>query len=576
MHDLRRLIDLSRPWRGRMALGIALSVVVILSNVALLALSGWFITGMALAGLGLLHLEFFAPAAAIRGLAVLRTVARYLERLVTHDATFGLLSELRVWLFRQLEPLAPARIHDFRDGDVLARFKADVESLGNFYLKVLVPICAAAIASLSLLAALAAVSPKIALIELAALFLAGFAVPLAIRQTTAGQGSVVATERAALQAGSADLVRGLAELQVYGAVNERTSTMLATSARLIGAQRRLAWTTAAGNALSGLFGQVAVLAAFVALFATGGTPAAEASGHAMLLFAVMAGGEIVSAMPGALAAFGVARAAAARIFAIADIQPAVTFPDKARDDGKVQHFDIAFKAVSMRYRSDAPLVLDTVSFALSEGQCLALVGPSGSGKSTVLDLIQHFWEPEAGEILIGGRRLGDIPDGTLRRSIAVVGQSTHLFNATIRDNLLLVRPDATDETLWAALTQASIDEEVRALPGGLDTIVGELGAQLSGGQARRIAIARAFLSDAPIVLLDEPTEGLDTANALRVSSAIGALIRGRTAIVVSHRAHAMTFADMVLAAPFGTDDLLPRECSHAGRQDGDALPMGKH
>lgn len=534
--DLYRLIRLSYPWRRRMALGVLLSVVVILANIALLALSGWFITAMALAGLGLLQLEFFAPAAAIRGLAVLRTVARYLERLVTHDATFGLLSELRVWLFRRLEPLAPARLQDFRDGDVLARFKADIESLGNFYLKVMVPVCAAAIASVALVIALAIFSPAVAVIEVVALALAGVVVPLVVQRIGARHGASVASERAQMQAGSTDLIRGLGELQIAGAVADRAARLMAISEKLVAAQRRLTWGAAIGNALSGVIGQLAVLATFVILFAMPGQAGPAAPYAVMLVFAVMAGGEIVASLPGAFAALSVTRAAAARIFVITDLTPAVQFKD-CPDEVVTPpaKFDVSFRNVTMRYQPGGPVVLDNLSFDLPQGRRLALSGPSGSGKTTIIDLLQHFWEPEAGEILIGGENLRDLPEDMLRKLIAVVGQHTHLFNASIRDNLRLVRPDASDDELWPALSQAAMADEVRGMPAGLDTMVGELGAYLSGGQARRIAIARAFLSDAPIVILDEPTEGLDTANAARVWAAIGRLVENRTAIVISHQ-----------------------------------------
>lgn len=571
--DLYRLIRLSYPWRRRMALGVLLSVVVILANIALLALSGWFITAMALAGLGLLQLEFFAPAAAIRGLAVLRTVARYLERLVTHDATFGLLSELRVWLFRRLEPLAPARLQDFRDGDVLARFKADIESLGNFYLKVMVPVCAAAIASVALVITLAIFSPAVAVIEVVALALAGVVVPLVVQRIGARHGASVAGERAQMQAGSTDLIRGLGELQIAGAVADRAARLMAISERLVAAQRRLTWGAAIGNALSGVIGQLAVLATFVILFAMPGQSGPAAPHAVMLVFAVMAGGEIVASLPGAFAALSVTRAAAARIFAITDLEPAVRFKD-CPDEVMAPpvRFDISFRNVTMRYQPGGPVVLDDLSFDLPQGRRLALSGPSGSGKTTIIDLLQHFWEPETGEILIGGQNLRDLPEDMLRKLIAVVGQHTHLFNASIRDNLRLVRPDAIDDELWVALDKAAMADEVRAMPAGLDTMAGELGAYLSGGQARRIAIARAFLSDAAIVILDEPTEGLDTANAARVWSAIGRLVENRTAIVISHRERGrlgvsddatgmsdlreQPSADLTLSAPFRGQCLL--------------------
>lgn len=540
MNDLRHLLMLARPWRWRMALGIGLSVVVILSNVTLLALSGWFIASMALAGVGALTLEFFTPAAAIRGLAVLRTFARYLERLVTHDATLRLLSVLRVWFYQRLEPLAPARLQGFRDGDVLARLRADIDSLDNFYLRILAPAIAGLISSITILCVLCWFSPGVAVIDGVMLLLAGVIVPLVVASRTRASGHAVAGLRASIQAASTDLIRGLGELQVAGAVARQARHLSLLSQKLIAAQRQQAWIGALGSALSALAGQLGMFCAFILLVGASHAGGIAGNDFVMLLFAVLASTEAVAALPTAFAALGVTREAARRIFSMAELTPAVVLPARSETPDT---FDLTFSAVTMRYAPEQPIVLDSLSFQVAQGQCMALVGPSGAGKTTILNLIQGFWDCDKGDVLIGGSPVRNLSDEVLRQIISVVGQKTYLFNASIRDNLRLVAPDVDDATLWQALSQAALAEEVRAFPQGLDTLVGELGARLSGGQARRISIARAFLSHAPIILLDEPTEGLDASNTEMVLNALQELVKGKTTLLVTHQIQPLILAD---------------------------------
>ena len=540
MNDLRQLLKLARPWRMRMAIGIALSVIVILSNVGLLALSGWFIASMALAGVGAMTLEFFTPAAAIRGLAVLRTFARYLERLVTHDATLRLLSVLRVWFYRHLEPLAPARLQDFRDGDLLARLRADIDSLDNFYLRILAPAIAGLISSVAILAVLLWFSPAVSAIDAVTLLLAGVIIPMAIVARTRRSGHQVVRLRSSLQVASTDLIRGLGELQIAGAVRRQTQHLNDLSQQIISAQRRQAWVAALGSVLSALAGQLGMFVAFLLLVDAARAGSMAGNDLVMLVFAVLASTEAVAALPVAFAAWGMTREAARRIFAMAELKPAMTLPEKSPTP--TEH-SLRFSHVTMRYAPESPVVHQDLSFRVAEGECLALLGPSGAGKTTILNLIQGFWDCEKGDVSIGGYPVRELSDEVLRQLISVVGQKTYLFNASIRDNLRMVSPDADDDALWLALTRASLAEEVRAFPRGLDTLVGELGARLSGGQTRRIGIARAFLSDAPLILLDEPTEGLDATNTHLVLESLKELVKGKTTLLVTHQIQPLVLAD---------------------------------
>jgi len=540
MNDLCHLLRLSRPWRLRMAMGVLLSVIVILSNVALLALSGWFITSMALAGVGSLALEFFTPAAAIRGLAVLRTFARYVERLVTHDATLRLLSVLRVWFYQQLAPLAPARLQDFRDGDVLARLRSDIDSLDNFYLRILTPAIAGLISAIIIVAGICWFSPSVALIDAAVLLLAGVVVPVMVASMTKSSGHQVAHVRSSAVAASTDLIRGLGELQMVGAVSHQTDHLRQLSQQLIGAQRQQAWMSAIGGTLCALVGQLGMFAAFVLLFRHGHASGITVSEIVMLLFTVLASTEAVAGLPGAFAALGTTCEAARRLFSMTELSPAIVLPESSP---MPESSELTFTSVTMRYAPEAPVVLDQLSFTVPAGHCLAILGPSGAGKTTILNLVQGFWDTTEGDVLIGGHPVRDLSDETLRQMISVVSQKTYLFNASIRDNLRLVSPEADDATLWDALTRAALADEIRGFPQGLDTLAGELGVRLSGGQARRIAIARAYLSHAPIVLLDEPTEGLDAVNTELVLNCLKELIKGKTTLLVTHQIQPLSLAE---------------------------------
>ncbi|HEY2049840.1 MAG TPA: hypothetical protein VGH03_10885, partial [Caulobacteraceae bacterium] len=380
MRDVLRLLRLFRPYRNWIAAGVALSVTVVVSNVALLALSGWFIAAMAIAGLGTQMIDTFAPAAAIRGLAISRTGARYLERLVTHEATLRLLSELRVWFYRHLEPLAPARLQAYRGGDLLSRIRADIDSLENFYLRVLAPAVVAAVASVLVVAAIAFVDGKIALIDAGGLFLAGVALPLLALRLGRRPGRRLIEMRAALQSAVADTCRGLGELLIYDAIRRQRAHVVAVGEGMIAEQQRTAWITGMSKALSGLVGQLAMWLALVAVIPLVSQHRLDRPDLAMLALGVLASFEAVAALPAAFYGFGETAAAARRLFEIVDARPAVADPEHGRTPDR---FDIAVKGLRMRYADRSPWVIDGATFTVPQGGALGVVGRSGAGKTTL-------------------------------------------------------------------------------------------------------------------------------------------------------------------------------------------------
>lgn len=549
MRDALRLMRLFRPYAGWMLAGIAVNVAVVLANVGLLALSGWFITAMGMAGLGLTTLNYFTPAAAIRGLAVLRTVGRYVERLVTHEATFRLIAGLRVWFYRHLEPLAPARLQQYRGGDLLSRIRADIDSLDNLYLRVAAPTAAALLSSAVLVWFMSRFSGAVASLDAAALVVAGVVLPLAARWLGRRPGGRVVAIRADLRAAVADGVRGLGEMQVYDAERAHAAHIADGGRALNHEGRRLARLGAVTTALSGLVAQLALWGALVLAIPLVRSGALAGPELAMVALFVLASFEAVAPLPLAFGALGETLAAARRIFEVVDATPAVH--DPLRPAAAPRRFDLKVRGLRMRYRDDGPWALDGVDLDVPQGGSVGIVGPSGAGKTSLLNVLLRSWDYQEGSVEIGGVPLRDLDGATVRNLCAVVAQDTHLFNATVRDNLLLARPGASADDLRTALRDAGILDEIEALPRGLDTQAGETGTRFSGGQARRIAIARALLKDAPILILDEPTEGLDAASERVVLRALDRLMQGRTTLLVTHRPQALRHVDRVVRLRHG-------------------------
>ena len=542
MRDLLRLLALGRPYARWAAAGIALNVVVILANVGLLALSGWFIASMALAGTGAIPIEYFAPAAAIRGAAVVRTVGRYLERLVTHEATFRLLTGLRVWFYGHLEPLAPARLQLHRGGDLLSRIRSDIDSLDTLYLRVLAPSVAAVVSVILMMGFLARYSFSVTWIEAAGLSASGIALPLAAQRLGRDSAHRAVSIRAELRSVLSETVQGLGELLIAQAAGRQIEAVAQSGTSLVGQQRLQAWIAGASTALFGMVAQLALWGALIVTIPLIRAGSLTGPDLAMVALFVLASFEAVAPLPAAFLALGETLAAARRIFALVDAAPAVIEP--CRGAPLPQRFDIRIRDLRMRYADDAPWALDGLDLDVAQGEAIGIVGASGSGKTSILNVLLRFWEYD-GDVTIGGTALRDLDGQTARSLFAVVSQQTHLFNISVRQNLRLARPDATDAELREALRAAYLEDDIANLPAGLDTLAGENGARFSGGQARRLAIARAILKEAPILLLDEPTEGLDAASERGVLDALAKLMQGRTTLLVTHRPAALRIVGRV-------------------------------
>jgi len=544
MNDLWRLLRLFRPYLGWIALGILLSLATLIANVALLAVSGWFITSMAIAGAAGVSMNYFTPAAAIRACAIVRTGGRYAERLVTHEATLRMLAGLRVWLYVRLEPLAPAGLQGYRSGDLLSRIRADIDTLDNFYLRILAPTVTAAFGALAFVLFLSSYDSRFALILALFLLLAGVGMPWLARILGDSPGRRSVAIKADLRSAIVDGVQGLSELQAYGAAAEQAARIQRLSRQLTDEQRRMSGIAGISQATLGLSANLAmwlVIWTAIPLVQNGTIAPPEL---AMLSLFTLAAFESVMPLPAAFQALGETQAAARRVLEIADAKVQIRDPESPSP--LPEGFSIAFRGVSFTYPGADRPALAEIDLDCPEGAKVGIIGPTGSGKTTLASLLLRFWATERGRITLGGLDIAELRGEDVRRRIAVVSQSVHLFTGTIRENLLLASPEATRDRLEQACRDAELQDFILAQPDGYETQVGEAGLALSGGQARRLAIARALLKDAPILVLDEPTEGLDHPTAAALMRTLSRVMPERSVILITHRTEGLADMDEIL------------------------------
>jgi ATP-binding cassette, subfamily C, bacterial CydC len=519
------------------------------SSVALLATSAYLIAAAALQpsiadlGITIVGVRFF-------GLS--RGILRYLERLVAHNTTFRLLAELRVWFYTAIEPLAPARLQSYRSGDLLSRIVADVETLQDFYVRVAGPPLVALIVTGAMMIFMAAFAPILAGALLAGLLLAGVGVPALAYGLGRKAGKTAVSLRADLQTSLIDGLQGLPDLQAYGQDGRWAATIQQQGIALARSEKQLAAVSGLQTGLMELLTQATpwLILLLAIPLATGGqiNPVYLAA----LVLAATASFEAVQPLAPAAQHLEASLAAARRLFTLAAAPaplptsqftiPNSQFTILPRSPAPA----LAFRNVHFRYAPNDPPVLQGVSFDLPPGKRLAIVGHSGAGKSSLVNLLLRFWEWDEGEILLNGRSLRAYPPDAVRACFGVIPQQPYLFNASIGDNLRLAKPRASQAEIIRAAQQAQLHDFIAGLPRGYETGVGALGMQLSGGERQRLAIARALLQDAPILLLDEPTANLDGDTERAVLETIFQLAERRSLLLITHRPAGLTEMDEVL------------------------------
>jgi ATP-binding cassette subfamily C protein CydC len=530
-----------------MVLGTGLGLLAMISVVGLLALSGWFISAAAYAGLtaATAHLfNFFHPSIGVRFFAIGRTLARYAERIVTHDVTFRILKSLRSWFYIHLEPLAPSRLTTFRSGDILNRIVSDIDALDNLYLRVLSPGAVALAMSILVVLFLGLIDSLIALSVAVFLILAGFGVPAVALRLGKSTGQDLAHFSSDLRIRIVDALQGLPEILVFDAYQQQIESVRRSSLALIKNQLQMSHIRGFSTALITAISGIAVLCALYLAVELVNQESLDGANLALVTLAVMASFEAVLPLPLAFQYLGQTREAGRRLLEIVESDPEVVYPGQSVSLSR--QYGISFENVNFRYHDQAPWALTGVDFKIPAGQRVAVIGETGSGKSTLTYLLVRFWDPVSGKIRLGEENIGNFSETDLRRLISTVSQQPHMFNATLKDNLQMAVRNATETQLLSALKSAGLYEFVENLPEGLDTWIGESGQLISGGQARRIAVARAILHNAPVWVLDEPTEGLDPITERKVMQSLMQYTEGKTLLLITHRLVDLKWMDRIL------------------------------
>ncbi|AYG60025.1 thiol reductant ABC exporter subunit CydC [Rhizobium jaguaris] len=546
------IVRLFRAERGRgLCLGAVLSALAVLSGAGLLGLSGWFVTATALAGMSAtsaIIFDVFAPSAGIRLLAISRTAARYGERLVTHDATLRVLAALRERLFRGWAAPGSAAAMMRRPAKLLFRLTADIDALDSLYLRVLLPAGVALLSALAIGVALGLMQPIFGILVGLWLVITGLGIPLIAGRMAMKPGRRRAHAMEALRARVIDLVAGQTDLAMAGRLRAQRVAIDDADRRLTDADHELNRIENAVGFGFSLASTVLLTATLltVAALAKHGTIGAPAAAFGLLI--AFAATEPFAALRRGALELGRTLLAARRIaprLATEDIASETMQPP----DG----YAFQLKAVSASYEKARHPAIENLSLSLAAGERLALVGASGAGKSTLLALLAGEIAPASGTIT--------------RLSATTLTQRTELFNDTIRDNLLLADPLASDERLRQALQAAGLLADIQALPEILSARLGEGGAGLSGGQSRRLALARLFLRDTPLWLLDEPTEGLDAETARAVLGEIATNTAGRSLVIATHIRREAAIADRIAMLEHGRITASARR----GEQEFDAI-----
>jgi thiol reductant ABC exporter CydC subunit len=547
MTTVRRLLAFAPLPLGRVALSVLLGALAVGFGVALMATAGYLISRAAEQPP---ILSLTVTIVVVRFFALARPLARYCERLVSHDVALRTLGGIRSRVYERIEPLAPAQLEGFRRGDLLSRMVGDVDALQGLYLRGLAPPLVALVVGVACVVATAVVLPAAAAVLALGLVVGGVVVPALAGALGRTAGRRQAPARGKLTAELVELLRGAPELAAYGREDETLARVRTSNDELVRLARRDALVAGLADALSLFTSGVTVafvLAVAVAAHDAGSLDRVLVASLALLALSSFEG---VLPLPAAARELSATLAAGCRVLELADREPDVRDPvAPARLSAGATV--VALEGVTARYGPAESPALAGFDLRLEPGRRVALVGPSGAGKTTVVNLLLRFLDPERGRVAIDGNDLRELRQEDVRRTFALAGQEAHLFDSSIRENLRLARPGAADAELRDALRRARIDDWVASLPDGLDTLVGEEGMQLSGGQRQRLVLARALLVDAPVLLLDEPTAHLDPATAELLVGDILSAADGRTVLLITHRPEGLDLVDEVVAVGAG-------------------------
>jgi thiol reductant ABC exporter, cydC subunit len=532
MHALLPFLRLFKFAKLPLFLGLVLMITGLASSIGLLTTSGWFLAATAIAGLGTLF-NFFYPSASVRGLAISRTLFRYFEKLVTHDATFRILAKLRVQVFEKIIPLSPAVLNRYRNSDLLNRLVSDVDTLDSLYLRLIAPFITAIFVILAMCIGLSFVNAPLALGLGVSLLLLVLVIPTVFYQLGKKFGDKLVHSRALYRTQFLEFIQAQAELLLFNAEDKLKDNMEKTEANWQANQQKEANLSGFSTALS-LFLNGLIIAAMLwfSSQAEFGDDEYRMAFIALFTFAALASFEILMPLGSAFLHIGQVIASAERVTDIIEQQPLVTFNGKAEFDQNATTL-IEAKDLSFTYPERQNRALENLNLTIQKGKKIAILGKTGSGKSTLLQLLVRNYDANQGELFLAGKPIADYAEDTLRSQFCFLTQRVHVFSDTLRQNLQFASAvNISDEKMIEVLNQVGLG---KLLEQGLDIWLGDGGRPLSGGEQRRLGLARILLNDAPILLLDEPTEGLDRETERQILRLILAHAANKTLIMVTHR-----------------------------------------
>ncbi|OWF85300.1 cysteine/glutathione ABC transporter ATP-binding protein/permease CydC [Yersinia kristensenii] len=524
-------------------LGIVLAIITLLASIGLLTLSGWFLAGTAIAGpAGLYTFNYLLPAAGVRGAAIIRTAGRYAERVVSHDATFRVLAHLRIFAFQKILPLSPAGIARFRQSELLNRLVADVDTLDHLYLRVISPLVAAIVIIATVTFGLSYIDASLALTLGAILLGLLLLVPLIFYRAGKPIGRDLTDLRGLYRSQLTSWLQGQAELLVFGALQRFRASLEDIEQRWMIRQKQQA-------SLAGLAQALMILASGLTVTLILWLAAAGINGNsqpgallALFVFTSLAAFEALLPVAGTFQHLGQVIASATRVGQLMEQKPEVTFP--VTGPAVAQQAALEVTGLNFTYPQQPLPVLQNISLSLAAGEHIALLGRTGCGKSTLLQLLTRAWDANEGIISLNGKPLASYDETVLRQMMTVVSQRVHIFSSTLRENLLLAHPAASDAQLKVVLEQVGLANLLDNSE-GLNAWLGDGGRPLSGGEQRRLGIARALLHPAPLLLLDEPTEGLDAETEQQILMLLRQHCQHKSLIIVTHRLYGLEYMDRI-------------------------------
>ncbi|MBY7955414.1 cysteine/glutathione ABC transporter ATP-binding protein/permease CydC [Vibrio fluvialis] len=532
MRDLLPYLKLyKKHWFG-LTLGMLLAFVTLCASIGLLTLSGWFLSAAAVAGLTIARetFNYMLPGAFVRGFAMGRTAGRWGERVVSHNATFKLLTDLRIFFFEKLAPMIPGRVSNLRDADLLNRLVADIDAMDHVYLRLISPVTVGVLGIAALTTLLCWFDMALGLTLGSVLLVLLLVWPVMFYKLGKRNGAELTQHKAEMRVATLDWLQGYSELTIFGAESRYRDAIYAAQEKLLANQKVNASFTGLASALL-LLANGWTLVLMLWLAADGVNGQAPDPMIALVVFATMASVELLMPIAGAFQHLGQTLTSARRLNEIILSEPDVKFPsEETRHSGQ---FDITFENLTFNYSGGEQPALKDVSLTIPAGNKVAIVGQTGSGKSTLIQLLCRYWDAQQGDIRIAGTRLQEWKESDLRAAISVVSQRVDILNGSLRDNLIMAKPTANDSELSEMLERVGLGKLLEAP--GLDAWLGDGGRQLSGGEKRRIGIARALLHDGPILLLDEPTEGLDKQTEQQIMALFKSHFENKTVIFITHR-----------------------------------------